>query len=71
MDAAKGPKVIEKLKSAADKTVTGVNAASGWKQPLKRHLNRTTKEVEFISVLIRILNGEAGKSLLIKSKICN
>ena len=51
---------VGKLKSAVEKNVSGVNAASGWKQPLKRHLNRKTKEIEFISVLIRILNGEAG-----------
>ena len=50
----------KKLKSAVEKNITGVNAAQGWKQPLRRHLNRNTKEIEFISVTIRILSGESG-----------
>ena len=49
-----------KLKSAADKEITGVNASNEWKQPLKRNLNRKTKVIEFISVTIRVLSGESG-----------
>ena len=49
-----------KLKSAADKEIIGVNASNEWKQPLRRNLNRKTKEIEFISVTIRVLSGESG-----------
>jgi hypothetical protein len=49
-----------KFKTAADNNVKGVDEASGWKQPLRRHKNPTTGEVEFVTILVRVLSGDSG-----------
>lgn len=55
-------KNIPKFKSAMDSAVQGVDSSKVWKQPLKRHINYNTGKVEFVTILVRILNGEAGIS---------
>jgi hypothetical protein len=48
-----------KFKSAADASASGVNQSKEWKQPLRRHINPNTQKVEFVTILVRVLNGEA------------
>lgn len=53
----------KKFKNTAnDKKVDGVTQREGapeWKQPLKRHVNPATGETEFVTILVRVLSGDA------------
>jgi hypothetical protein len=49
-----------KFKSAANEQVQGVRGNAEWKQPLKRHLNPETTKLEFVTILVRVLSGDAG-----------
>jgi hypothetical protein len=34
-------------------------AVSTWKQPLRRHVNHDNGKIEFVTILVRVLNGDA------------
>lgn len=53
-------RTVVKFKSAAESAVKGVNAATGWKQPLKRQYDPKTGLLGAITILVRVLSGEAG-----------
>jgi hypothetical protein len=68
-----------KFKSAAEVDASGVNKSGEWKQPLRRHINYNTQKVEFVTILVRVLNGEAehdfharfSEPVLRASIVCN
>lgn len=53
---------VGKFKSLGEGKVTGVSdnkAANEWKPPLRRHIN-PEGVVEFLTIRVRVLNGESG-----------
>ncbi|KAK6094474.1 Krev interaction trapped protein 1 [Batrachochytrium dendrobatidis] len=49
---------IDRFKSAADTPVNQASQTTQWRPPLQRHLN-AKREVQFISIRVRVLNGDA------------
>jgi hypothetical protein len=58
-----------KFKSAINADVKGVtDRGLDWRQPLKRHVNPETGQTEFVTILVRVLNGDAGTKLIFNEK---
>ncbi|KAJ1342134.1 hypothetical protein BSLG_003313 [Batrachochytrium salamandrivorans] len=49
---------LDRFKSAADTPVSQTMKTQEWRPPLQRHLN-PQKEVQFITIRVRVLNGDA------------
>lgn len=55
-----------KFKTHANETqIEGVSKSSGpeWKPPLRRHINPNSNQLEFVTILVRVLSGDAGNVL--------
>ncbi|KAJ3344485.1 hypothetical protein HDU91_000221, partial [Kappamyces sp. JEL0680] len=62
MSAAKAEKTKTvskpKFKSAANEN-SKEEGQKEWKQPLRRHINPDTQQVEFVTILVRVLSGDS------------